>query len=166
MAAILYISEKHPTLFCDPDVLWHQCPMKDKQLAETPFKISVDNDISYDQECLKALQLQYLNKRKSPVNCGIVYIKGGLSLLNNDALRIIAYQSEHCGSFAEQTVFAAVDAQYDCRWTMEEIRSDLTEAYHPLYGLTKRTESLIARHYLWMMKPLYWRDLFRIYLNF
>lgn len=163
MAAILYCSERHATVFSDPDVLWYQSPLKNLLSENTALKISVDNSLSYDQECIKSLHLEYLNERELPINCGVVYIKGGLALLNDDALRIIDYQAQHCGPFAEQTVFAAMEAQYNCHWEENEVRSDLTEARHQFSASTERTEQLIARHYLWLMKPLYWLDLFRMY---
>lgn len=165
MAAILYCSENRAAVFSDPDVLWYQSPLKGQEETAVPFRISIDNSLSYDQACLKALHLEYLNEREVPVNCGIVYIKGGLELLNEEAHRIITYQAEHCGPFAEQTVFAAMDAQYDSRWSESEVRSDLEGALHPFFGKVTQTEQLIARHYLWFLKPLYWKELLHMYFS-
>lgn len=165
MATILYLAEQHAVAFSDPDVLWYRSPLTGLQTENTILKISIDNSCSYDQNCIKALHLHYLNERDFPINCGVLYMKGGLAQLNEDALRIIAYQAEHCGPFAEQTVFAALEAQYNCRWTEEEVRSDLMGAPQFLNARTQCTEQLIARHYLWCLKPIYWRDLFHMYFQ-
>lgn len=165
MAAITYCSEKEAVLFCDPDVLWFASPVRGIDISACCFKISVDNRFSYDQQALTFLGLEHLNTRPEPVNCGVVYMRGGLALLGNDARRLVEYEAEHCGPFAEQTVFAAMDEQYDCRWSREEIRSDIEAALHPFRGTTERTPALVARHYLWVLKPLYWRDFFRMYFS-
>lgn len=163
MAAITYCSEEKSVLFCDPDVLWFRSPLAGIIAEHCCFKVSIDNRHSYDQEALKHLKMEHLNETENPINCGVVYMRGGLSLLGTDARRLVEYEAEHCGPFAEQTVFAAMDKQYDCRWSREEIRSDIEAALHPFKGTTERTPALVARHYLWVLKPLYWRDLFRMY---
>lgn len=165
MAAITYCSENNAVLFCDPDVLWFHSPLVGINAEHCCLKVSIDNMHSYDQTALKHLKMERLNETENPINCGVVYMRGGLSLLGEDARRLVEYEAEHCGPFAEQTVFAAMDEQYDCRWSREEIRSDIEAALHPFRGMTERTPALVARHYLWVLKPLYWRDFFRMYFS-
>lgn len=165
MAAIAYCSEFQPVLFCDPDVLWFRAPVFTSGAHQCPFKISVDNSISYDRDALHAMAAERLSERREPVNCGVVYMSGGLALLGETARRLVEYEAEHCGPFAEQTVFAAMDEQYDCRWSRDEVRSDIEAALTPLRGTTEITHVLMARHYLWLLKPLYWRDLFRMFFR-
>lgn len=165
MAAITYCSENSAVLFCDPDVLWFQSPLAGMNTEHCRFKVSIDNRHSYDQTALKQLNMEHLNETENPINCGVVYMHGGISLLGANARRMVEYEAEHCGPFAEQTVFAAMDEQYDCRWSREEIRSDIEAALTPWYGFSEKTAVLLARHYLWVLKPLYWRDFFRMYFR-
>lgn len=158
MAAILYLSETQKVLFSDPDILWYGTPFTAEELNTMKYKVSVDNATSYDQDCIKALSLDVLNKRE-PVNCGAVFIDGGISILNKEALDCIDYEGEHYGPFAEQTVFAALDIKYNNRWKMTEITSQIDDMFN-IFTLknTIHYDGMIARHYLYFLKWIYWKE--------
>lgn len=158
MASILYFSEKEKVLFSDPDVLWYNTPLTLEELDKCKLKLSIDNSHNYDDEFVKAFGYERLYETKEPINCGAVFIQGGLSLLSKDALRCIEYEGEHCGSFAEQTVFAIMDLDYDNRWTMHQITSEIGDMLFPFTAKTIFYEGMIARHYLWRLKWIYWKD--------
>jgi hypothetical protein len=158
MTAILYYSESKKVLFSDPDVLWFGNPFSEMELSDTCFKVSVDNSHNYDNACIKELGLTSLYDTPEPSNCGVVFIHGGLSLLDADALECIDYEANHAGPFAEQTVFALMDRKFDNRWEMKEISSEISDVKH-FFSLKPiiSNKTMIARHYLWMLKWIYWR---------
>lgn len=161
MTAILYASEEAPTLFSDPDVLWYKTPLASNEW-DLPFKISLDCCHSYDQEYIKASGKHFLNDTKEPINCGIVYIRNGISLINEHALDCIAYESEHCGNFAEQTVFALVDEDIKSHWGTKEIISSIDDVLAPFFSRPILHKDTIARHYLWRLKWIYWTEYFKM----
>jgi len=162
MAAILYLSENRKVLFSDPDILWYGNPLSSKDLEKLFYKVSVDNATSYDQDCIKKLNLDVLNQR-IPINCGAVYFYGGLKNLNDNAFACVKYEAENCGPFAEQTVFAALDLKYDSRWTMQEITSEIDDLFY-IFSFKKniRYPNMIARHYLYFLKWIYWKEYIRM----
>lgn len=162
MAAILYVSETDATLFSDPDILWYATPLSEHEWADITFKISIDCCHSYDADYIQATSSQYLYDTEDPINCGAVYIRGGLKLLNDQALDCIRYQSKHCGRFAEQTVFAIMDKQYNNRWSREEIISSIDDIVQPLFSKTIMYPNTVARHYLWRLKWIYWTEYFKM----
>lgn len=162
MAAILYLSEKQAILFSDPDILWYGDPISSQEVNTLKFKVSVDNCHSYDQDCIKTLDLGELNERE-PINCGAVYMHGGLPLLDRKCIECIDYEAEHCGNFAEQTVFGVMDLVYNSRWKMEQISSRVDDVIAPF--LSKNDRGTIARHYLWRLKWIYWKEVFKMYFS-
>ena len=161
MAAILYASEDAPTLFADPDVLWYKTPL-DNDDWELPFKISLDCCHSYDQEYISSSGKHFLNDTSEPINCGVVYIRNGLALLNEHALDCIAYEAKHCGKFAEQTVFALMDTNIHSHWSSKEIISSIDDVLDPFFTVPLRYENTKARHYLWRLKWIYWTEYFKM----
>lgn len=164
MAAILYLSETDKVLFSDPDVLWYGSPLKDEEWGTINFKISVDCCHSYDPHFIKATGSNYLYDTQDPINCGVVFIHGGLKMLNDKALECIRYQSEHCGNFAEQTVFAIMDTDYNSRWSREEVISSIDDVVQPLFSKTIMYPNTVARHCLWRLKWIYWTEYFKMRL--
>ena len=165
MVSILYLSEKEKVLFADPDVLWFDDVLTNENLEKEYFKVSVDNSINYDQNCIKACGLDILNSREA-VNCGVVFLSGGLKIFNAESMSCIKYESENPGSFAEQTVFAALDLNFNNRWKMNEITSEIDDLFN--YMPFKRTifyEGMIARHYLYALKGIYWKVYAKIFLS-
>lgn len=162
MAAILYLSETDKVLFSDPDVLWYGTPLCADELNTTDFKISVDCCHSYDSQFIKSTGSEYLYDTAEPINCGVVYIRGGLKMLNEKARDCIRYEAEHCGNFAEQTVFAIMDRQYDNRWSQEEVISAIDDVVWPFFSKTIMYPNTIARHYLWRLKWIYWTEYFKM----
>lgn len=160
MAAILYYSEHNKVLFSDPDVLWYNSPMSEAELKKSKLKLSIDNSHNYDDEFIRTFSLAKLYDREEPINCGVVFISGGISLLPKEAYDCIEYESEHCGRFAEQTVFAIMDLYYDNRWTMQQISSEIGDLLQPFNSKTIFYNGMIARHYLWRLKWIYWKDFF------
>lgn len=165
MASILYVSENHNTLFSDPDVLWYGTPLRAEEWETSNFKISIDCCHSYDPHFIKYTGSEYLYDTPDPINCGVVYIHGGLKMLNDKAVECIRYQAEHCGNFAEQTVFAIMDRQYDNRWSREEVISAIDDVVHPFFSKTIIYPNTVARHYLWRLKWIYWTEYFRMRLS-
>lgn len=162
MAAILYFSENQKVLFSDPDILWYNTPLTSLELDNCKLKVSIDNSHNYDDEFIKACGFECLYDRVEPVNCGAVYIHGGLKLLSQDALVCIEYEGVHCGKFAEQTVFAIMDLEYNTRWSMKEITSEISDLLYPFWVRTIKYDGMIARHYLWRLKWIYWKDYFKL----
>lgn len=160
MAAILYFSETEKVLFSDPDILWYNTPVSDEELANCHLKLSIDNSHNYDDEFIKACGFECLYDTTEPINCGAVFIHGGLSLLSKDALQCVEYEGVHCGKFAEQTVFAIMDLTYNCRWSMKQITSEISDLLYPFTAKTIYYDNMIGRHYLWRLKWIYWRDYF------
>ena len=162
MACILYLSEIDRVLFSDPEVLWYGDPLTAEEWSTTKFKVSEDCCHSYDKDFIKNTASEYLYDTEHPINCGVVYIHGGLKLLNDKALDCIRYQADHCGDFAEQTVFAIMDLQYNNRWTGEEIISAIDDVVQPLFSKTIKYSNSVARHYLWHLKWIYWTEYFKM----
>ena len=158
MAAILFFSENHKVLFSDPDILWYNTPLTEEELLNCKLKLSIDNSHNYDDEFIKACGFEKLYDTIEPINCGAVYIHGGLSLLGKDALQCIEYEANHYGKFAEQTVFAIMDLSYSKRWTMNEITSEIHDLLNNFSSKTIHYDNMIARHYLWRLKWIYWKD--------
>ena len=157
MASILFLSESEKVLFADPDVLWFNDVLKKEELENAVFKVSVDNSINYDQNCIKACKLDILNSREA-VNCGVVLFKGGLSILNLEARACIKYESDSPGNFAEQTVFAALDLKHNNRWKINEITSEIDDLFNYMpFKKNIRYKGMIARHYLYALKGIYWK---------
>lgn len=161
MAAILYFSEQYKVLFSDPDVLWYNTPLSQDELKNCKLKLSIDNSHNYDDDFIKSCGFEKLYETEEPINCGAVFIHGGLTLLSEDALRCIEYESEHCGPFAEQTVFAIMDLDYNKRWTMQQITSEISDLLQPFTSHTIFYKDMIARHYLWRLKWIYWKDYYK-----
>ena len=88
-----------------------------------------------------------------------------MALLSEDALRCIDYEAEHCGKFAEQTVFAIMDFYYNNRWSMEQITSEISDLLKSFFSKTIFYDNMIARHYLWRLKWIYWKDLTKMRLK-
>lgn len=165
MAAILYFSENNKVLFSDPDILWYGTPVIAEELTTLKYKVSVDNSHNYDDEFIKTNGFERLYDTEEPINCGAVFISGGLSLLSNDALQCIAYEGDHCGKFAEQTVFAIMDLDFNSRWPMKEITSEISDLTNSFFSKTIRYDGMIARHYLWRLKWIYWREFLNMRLH-
>lgn len=162
MAAILYISESDCVLFSDPDVLWYGTPLQDHEWDSVSFKVSIDNAHYYDKKYIEATNSGYLYDTENPINCGVVYLRGGLHMLNDTAIECIRYQADHCGDFAEQTVFAIMDKQYDSKWSREEIVSTIEDVINPLFSKPILYPNSIARHYLWRLKWIYWTEFLKM----
>ena len=161
MAAILFFSETEKVLFSDPDILWYNTPLTGDELKNCKLKLSIDNSHNYDDAFIRNCGFEYLYDTEEPINCGAVFIQGGLNLLSKEALKCIEYEAAHCGKFAEQTVFAIMDIDYNCRWKMEEITSEISDLLQPFSGKTIKYKNMIARHYLWRLKWIYWKDYFK-----
>lgn len=162
MAAILYFSEKNKVLFSDPDILWYNTPVSEEELANCKLKLSIDNSHNYDDEFIKTCGFEKLYDTIEPINCGAVFIQGGLNLLSAEALECVEYEGEHCGKFAEQTVFAIMDLAYNYRWSMKQITSEISDLLNSFTSRTIHYDCMIARHYLWRLKWIYWKDYFKI----
>lgn len=165
MVSILYYSEKNNVLFSDPDILWYNTPISEKELKETKFKVSIDNSHNYDMDFISQYNFYDLIKTENPINCGAVYISGGLQTLSDKAKLCIDYEAEHTGKFAEQTVFAIMDLKYNCRWNMNEITSEIDDLLKPFFSKTIKYPDMIARHYLWRLKWIYWKDFMQLVLK-
>ena len=160
MAAILYFSEKGPTLFADPDILWYKTPIERKDIDILKFKTTIDNSHNYDTQCIEDLGLNELYDLP-PINCGVVYINMRINNLSEETKSIIDYQSKKPGAFAEQTVFANINKSMKSTWDMNEITSEIYDLLTPFWRPTIHYKNMIARHYLWRLKWIYWKD----YLN-
>jgi len=165
LSAILYFSNNTPVLFADSDVLWFDTPINSKDLVSTKLKLSVDNSHNYDAHGIEELKLSHLYDTEEPINCGVVFIHGGLSLLDDVSLSFISYQAEHCGKYSEQTLFALLDLRFNCRWEPEEIVSDIDDIVRDFDLPNIYYSNMMARHYVWRLKWVFWKDYIKIVLN-
>jgi len=158
-AAILRYSEQQLTLFSDPDVLWYGSPINETMhLENTYLKLSIDNSHNYDTELIKTMSADYLYD-KNPINCGIVLIKGDMFSFSKTIEIALNKESENPGNFSEQTIFALLSSEFgELVWTKNEINAEIDDILSPVLKKSNYSNALIARHYLWSLKWLYWRD--------
>lgn len=159
MAAIVKYAHNNLVLFSDPDVLWYGCPITKTDLdADNVLKLSIDNSHNYDDELIKKMHLEYLYDY-TPINCGVVLFKGDLLSRSPLALASISKEAEIPGNFSEQTVLAILNHDFGTTWSTEEISATIRDIISPIMTTSSYPDKLIARHYLWKLKWLYWRDL-------
>lgn len=161
MCAILKYSAEGATLFSDPDVLWYNTPFSNEFIQSDNFlKVSLDNSHNYDNLLVEEQSLEYLYD-VPPINCGIVLSKGNLLHLSSDKINN-AFQKEakSPGNFAEQTIIALMVHEFGITWREDEISASIDDVLSPLFRVNSYPESLIARHYVWVMTWMYWKDAF------
>jgi hypothetical protein len=157
-SAITQYAESSLVIFSDPDVLWYKNLILEEDFKkENILKISMDNSHNYDTELIKKMQAEYLFDLP-PVNCGIVLIKGDLYKVSAKIHVAVNIEAETPGKFSEQTVFALLMSEFGQLWSDNEITADINDILSPLFRISNYSEKLIARHYVWKLKWLYWRD--------
>jgi hypothetical protein len=160
MAVILKYAEECPVLFADPDVLWFNSPF-DIDILKTNkiLKTSIDNSHNYDEILIDKLNLEYLYELP-PVNCGVVLAKGNLfDICSKKIITSIDEEALSPGNFAEQTIFAMMVYEFGETWPEEEITACIDDILSSILIRSKYSTKLIARHYVWYMSWLFWRDL-------
>lgn len=158
LVSILRYSEEDIVLFSDPDVLWFGSPLKESDLEiENLLKISLDNSHNYDTNLIKKLNLEYLYN-EPPINCGILITKGNYVLKDQTAREAISIESQNPGKFSEQTVLAILSHKMGSTWDENQIISSISDVVSPILKISKYDNKVIARHYLWALKWLFWRD--------
>lgn len=160
MASILKYSENGATLFADPDVLWFKSPFDNEILKKNCIlKTSIDNSHNYDEVLIDKLKLSFLYDLP-PVNCGIVLAKGNLYDISSNGIReAIEAEAQTPGKFAEQTIFALMVNEFGDKWTEDEISASIDDILSPVFVRSHYSSALIARHYVWSMRWLYWKDI-------
>jgi len=121
------------------------------------IKLSQDNSHNYDTELIKKMNADFLYQ-SPPVNCGIVLIKGDMFALSNTISQAITLESKTPGSFSEQTLLALIVKEFGEVWPEEEITTTIADILSPIFKISKYPPALKARHYVWNLKWLYWRD--------
>ncbi len=158
MAAILKYSEFSLVLFADSDVLWYSNIISQQDFKkENILKISKDNSYNYDHELIGQMNAFYLYDLP-PVNCGVILIKGNMFDLSKTISEAVDIQSKKSGNFSEQTVFAIMLNEFGELWSDAEIMVSLDDILSPILKVSNYTSDLKARHYVWKLKWLYWRD--------
>ncbi|MBC7422812.1 MAG: glycosyltransferase family 2 protein [Ferruginibacter sp.] len=158
LAAILRHAESSLVLFSDSDVIWYKNPITVKDYSkEYLLKLSQDNSHNYDTELIKKMNADFLYQ-SPPVNCGIVLIKGDMFALSNTISQAITLESKSPGSFSEQTLLALLVQEFGEVWPEEEITTTIGDILSPIFKISKYPPALKARHYVWNLKWLYWRD--------
>jgi hypothetical protein len=157
-SAITQYAESSLVIFSDPDVLWYKNLIPEEDFAkESILKISMDNSHNYDTELIKKMQAEYLFDLP-PVNCGIVLIKGDLYKLSAKMHEAVDLEADNPGKFSEQTIFALLISEFGQLWSSNEITAGISDIFSPLFKISNYSEELVARHYVWKLKWLYWRD--------
>ena len=159
-ATILRYSYNDLVLFSDPDVLWYKSPFSDSDFSTNEvLKLSVDNSHNYDEKLIKYLNIDNLYE-EVPINCGIVMMKGKFEAFHKLPLveQAIEYEAKNAGPFAEQTIFAIEYLNYRSTWSSNEISSSISDMLQPFFQLNKYPSNFIARHYLFVLKWIYWKD--------
>ena len=54
--------------------------------------------------------------------------------------------------------FGIMDLEYNTRWSMKEITSEISDLRYPFRSRTIKYDVMIACHYLCRLKWLYWKD--------
>lgn len=158
MAAILKYAESSLVLFSDPDILWYGNPIGEQDFKKTSLlKLSLDNSHNYDTDLIAKMNADYLYKQP-PINCGVVLVKGDMFALSKNMIPAIEHESEKPGKFSEQTVFAMMANEFGETWPDTVVTANIKDILSPLFTKSKYPASLIARHYVWRLKWLYWRD--------
>lgn len=161
MCAIMKYSEKQATLFADPDVLWYNTPLSIEDIErDFILKSSIDNSHNYDQDLIQELNLHDLY-RVPPINCGVVLAKGNLLEQSSNIIeKSLFKQANNPGKFAEQTIIAIMVHEFGETWSEKEITASIDDIISPIFDISNYSTTLIARHYVWAMTWMYWRDAF------
>ncbi len=158
MAAILKHAESTLVLFSDPDILWYGNPIADADFDKaTVLKLSVDNSHNYDTGLIEKMSASYLYQQQ-PVNCGVVLIKGDMFTTSRLMAPAITHEAVQHGNFSEQTIFAMMVSEFGEVWPETVITAAIDDILSPLFKKSKYPDSLKARHYVWRLKWLYWKD--------
>ena len=120
--------------------------------------MSADIDFFYDEKCLQSLGLTEIYKNKCPVNCGVVLLGDFNKIITPEARMCMKYESVCPGNFSEQTVFAVLNMTYHCTWNPDEIKVDISDILADFTATSEVTSGLIARHYVWRSKWIFWKD--------
>jgi hypothetical protein len=158
LAAILQYAESSLVLFSDPDVLWYKNIVSPEYYNKSTFlKVSIDNSHNYDDELITNMKAGHLYDLP-PVNCGVLLIKGDMFQLSRQIIPAIKKEAENPGKFSEQTIIAMMVNEFGELWTEEEVTATIDDILSPVLKRSQYSSKLIARHYLWRLKWLYWRD--------
>lgn len=159
-ASIVRHAAQDLVLFSDPDVLWYKSPFKDGDFASNEIlKLSIDNSHNYDDKLIEILGIDTLYN-ETPINCGIVLMKGKSESFHciNGIKEALKYESKVAGPFAEQTIFAIEYLKYKEVWNETEISASISDMLQPYFRFNKYPSGFIARHYLFILKWIYWKD--------
>lgn len=159
-AAITRYAENSLVLFSDPDVLWYSSPFSsDDFLQQEILKLSIDNSHNYDENLLEKLDLNILFD-EIPINCGVVLMRGDVRMFHqiSGVYDALDYEAEFAGSFAEQTIFAVEYLKYKNVWAENEISASISDMLQPYFKVNHYPLGFIARHYLFVLKWIYWKD--------
>ncbi|NJN24868.1 MAG: hypothetical protein HC819_02200 [Cyclobacteriaceae bacterium] len=166
MAAILYNSLFGSVLYADSDVLWFdQLIDKSTLSSQVTLRTTIDNSINYDQDLIQHLNADYLNNLV-PINCGVVFIKE--NLLKRSAILKEAIKFEACqpGNFSEQTIFALLVHEIGSLYPLATVESSISDSLWPILPNYKNYPGgLKARHYLWALKWMFWRDYYFLFVK-
>lgn len=155
LCAILDSAERHPTLFCDSDILWFRGPppMPDGEVA---LKLSEDLLPAFDAELFYAAGFPEFSQ-KPFLNTGVVFARG--DLYNAASLwQILPWACEHPQYFTEQTLLSYVCKRLEGdHWLRQQIYLSTDDATDP-WGDRSYMATALARHYVGDVRHWFWRD--------
>lgn len=159
LSAILKYAEIGHTIYSDTDVLWFKSPFSGiNTKEETGLRLTIDNSYNYDLNLLAGLDREDM-LNKPPLNCGIVYAKGDFFKKSVLLQKAIDLESLSPGPFSEQTILALLTDEFGTTWDFESVTSKIDDGIFPIIpDYKKQYNHFIARHYVWAMKWLFWRD--------
>lgn len=159
LASILRYAELGPTVFADTDVLWFKSPLTGIDMGEKlSLKITMDNSHNYDHNLLRKLD-RFDILQRPPVNCGIVFAQGDFFENSKIIEMAIDIEAQSPGPFSEQTILALLAFEFGSLWEYEKMTAHIDDVLWPIFfSYKKRYKFVIARHYVWAMKWLFYRD--------
>jgi len=161
MVSILYHAEKHPTLYCDTDVLWYSTPREVDMTVSQPF---IQMSTEAEEACYSRDLLEHLGEQRcwqaKPFNAGLMYLNGDFSVYPK--WKELCHHLGHApknDKFAEQTTFAILNNHFNAEryWSRSEVMIKTDDIYNLKYT-GKYYPRIAARHYVYTRPTAFWRD--------
>jgi len=155
--AVLYCSEHFPTLYSDTDILWFSAPRNIETSIFPVLKMGLDIELCFSNEMGQTLKEEgaLLNR---PLNAGLIYANGAFSS-HPKWVEICNYLSKTPDNRTEQTTFAILNNYFNPNifWSFDEVLIKLDDA-NSLKNTMKQYPNIMARHYVSVKNPTFWRD--------
>lgn len=155
--AVLYAAEHFPTLYSDTDILWFSAPKSIETSTFPILKMGLDIEFCFSNEMGQALKEDYALFNR-PLNAGLIYAHGDFSSHPKWG-EICNYLSKTPDNRTEQTTFAILSNYFnrDIFWSFDEVLIKLDDS-NSLKNTIKQFPGIMARHYVSVKNPTFWRD--------